>query len=184
MPSQHNNSTNSAPPASSSSSRLPYPTEVVHAIARAAMTFLCCVACLFVALFALLCVLLVRANTPEVRGACPGFWDFMLAAVFAPVAIPALYCAVACCLWVAWRPFYAGCSAVMAVACLHSALTAGENAACIEALRATSAPLPWLLYACYVKCALFTGGAVSGFTSPPPPATAASEEHSKHAFLI
>ena len=170
------------PPKAAASSRLPYPTEVVHVVARAAMTFLCCVACLFLALFALLCVLLARANTPEVRAACPGFWDFMLAAVFAPVAIPALYCAVACCLWVAWRPFYAGCSAVMAVACLHSALTAGENAACIEALRATSAPLPWLLYACYVKCALFTGGAVSGFSAGAGAggATAAADSEHKH----
>ena len=65
--------------------------------------------------------------------------------------------------WVPW--VYLGPAlAVMAVACLHTALTAGESASCVEALRASSAPLPWLLYACYVKCALFTGGAVSGFT--------------------
>ena len=163
---------NEPPPTNATkvSSRLAQPAEVIHAIAHTVLTILCCLACLFLSLFVLLCVLLARANTPEVRAACPGFWDFMLAAVFAPAAIPVLYCLVACCLWVEWRPFYAGCSTVMAVACLHTALTAGESASCVEALRATSAPLPWLLYACYVKCALFTGGAVSGFTRLTPAA--------------
>ena len=144
-----------------------------RALVCAAVGAAVCVAGVWLAAFVCLCMLLARANTPDVRGACPGLWDFMLAAVLAPLAIPCLYCVVACCLWVPWRPFYGACSLVMAVACLHMALTASESGACVEALRRTSEPLPWLLYAAFIKGGLFAAAAASsllrGVAAQPPP---------------
>jgi hypothetical protein len=156
------------------SSRLPTAQELLRILAGAAVCAVACVAAAWLTAFLCLCVLLSRANTPEVRTACPGLWDFMLAALLAPLAIPCLYCAVACCLWVPWQPFYGACSLVMAVACLHMALTASESGACVEALRRTSEPLPWLLYAAYIKGGLFAAAAVSSLLSPHNPSPAAT----------
>jgi hypothetical protein len=158
------------------SSRLPTARELVRTLTGAIVCAAVCVAAVWLAAFLGMCVLLSWANTPEVQAACPGFWDFMLASVFAPLAIPCLYCAVVCCLWVAWQPFYGACSLVMAVACLHMSLTASESGACVEALRRTSEPLPWLLYAAYIKGALFTAAAATSLMGvhPPPPSSSAS----------
>ena len=147
------------------SSRLPTGSELRTTVLHALVSAVACIVLVWLAVFVWLCVLLSRANTPEVRLACPGFWDFMLATLFAPAAIPCLYCAVACCLWVAWRPFYGACSLVMGLACLHISLVASEHAECVEALRRTSEPLPWLLYAGFIKGALFTAAAVSALVT-------------------
>jgi hypothetical protein len=149
------------------SSRLPTAGELMRGVTGALVCAAACVAVVWLAIFITLCVLLSKANTPEVRAACPGFWDFMLASVFAPVVIPCLYCALVCCLWVAWQPFYGVCSLVMAVASLHMSLTASESGACVEALRRTSEPLPWLLYAGYIKCALFGTASMAVFLGHP-----------------
>ena len=143
------------------SSRLPMPSEIMAKVARVALALICCLLMMYLFLFICLCVLLARANVPEVRSACAGFWDFMLATIFIPMAIPLLYCMIACCFWVSWQAFYGACSLVLAIACLHMSLTAGENPACVDALRRTSEPLPWLLYAGYIKGALFATGTLS-----------------------
>jgi len=129
-------------------------------VLRVAVAAACCLLLILLTLFVFLCVLLAKANVPEVHASCPGFWDFMLAALFVPLVVPLLYCTVAC-LVVPWRAFYGACCLVMGVACLHVSLAAGENGACVDALRHTTEPLPWLLYAGYVQSALFTGGALS-----------------------
>ena len=41
--------------------------------------------------FTLSCVLLAWANTPHVIHACGGFWEFMVAAVLSPVAVPTAF---------------------------------------------------------------------------------------------
>lgn len=143
------------------SSRLPTPGEIVAVLVRALVGTAICMLLAFLALFVALCVLLAKANVPAVHAACPGFWDFMLAAVFAPVAIPMLYCCLAWCAWVSWQAFSGGACLALAIACLHLSLSAAENGACVEALRATSPPLPWLLYAGFIKGALFAAGALS-----------------------
>ena len=167
LPPQHNDNNNNNDNAEPQhiSSRLPPAALFLQRITEGMFCAVVCVALAWVAAFGCLCALLARANTPDVHASCSGFWDFMLASLFAPVVIPCLYCAVACCLWIAWTPFYGACSLVMAVACLHMSLTAGENGHCVEALRRTSEPLPWLLYAGYIKGALFTAAAVSSFWS-------------------
>ena len=148
------------PPTATGSSRLPTPTEVAVAIARVALGLAACVAVAWLGLFVCLCVLLARANTPEVHAACAGFWDFMLVAVLAPVAIPCLYCVLACCV-TSWHHFSGGCALVMAIACLHSSLMAGQSPACVEALRRTSPPMPLLLFCGFGKAALFLAAALS-----------------------
>ena len=141
-------------------SRLPCPSDVAHMVIKVAMAAICCLFLIFLSLFVCLCVLLGRANVPEVHARCPGFWDFMLASLFVPMAIPFLYCTVAC-LLVPWRAFYGACCLIMGIASLHVSLAAGENGECVLALQHTTEPFPWLLYAGYIQSALFTAGALS-----------------------
>lgn len=131
---------------------------MVHApaVVRALFAVVACVLVMWFALFVALCVLLARTNTPEVRGACAGFWDCMLAATIAPVFVPLLYCALAACSMLSWRHFSAGCALVMAVVCLQASLAAAQSAACVTALRGGGS-LPLLLYAGFIKAALFAG---------------------------
>ena len=142
-------------------SRLPTSPEVISAVTRTLLVLGICLFLAWLSLFVCLCVLLSRANTPEVHAHCAGFWDCMLAATLAPVVIPLLYCMLSPCLWIAWRPYYGGSALVMAVVCIHATLTASQNPACVATLRATSEPLPLLLYAGVIKGALFVSTAMA-----------------------
>ena len=155
------------------SSRLPTSVELMRTFAH---TIVCmAIAAILVAVFVFtcLCILLSRANTPDVRSACPGYWDFMLIAILAPFCVPLLYCALACCFACEWSAFSFASSLVMGIACLQMSLSAGTNASCVEALRRTSEPLPWLIYAGYIKSALFLASAAShlahALPKPAPP---------------
>jgi hypothetical protein len=144
------------------SSRLPQTPEMMRALAHAALALGVCAVCVWLGLFVGLCVLLAYANTEAVHHACAGFWDCMLAATVAPALVPLLYCALGPCLLVGWRPFSAGCAAVMAVVSLSATLTASQSPACVDALRAPSLPL--LLYVGFIKGGLFAALAVAGVT--------------------
>ena len=145
------------PPAAHVSSRLP----VAATVLRAAAAVVLCVCALWLFFFIFICVLLARTNTPQVHEACAGFWDGMLFATLAPTLIPLLYCLLAPCLWLAWRPFSAGCALILCVVTLHLSLAAADRAECVDALRGASPPLPLLLFAGYVKSALFAAGALT-----------------------
>ena len=145
--------------------------------------FLCatCVMCLlWIALFVVVALLLSYANTPTVRNACAGFWDFMLVSMLSPIIIPLLYCLLSCCAW-PWKPFSGACMLIMGAACLHLTITSSEKASCMEAIRETTPPLPWLIYMGWLKASLYFSGAASSFVSwyhdnnnnnkPPPPPT-------------
>jgi hypothetical protein len=121
-----------------------------------------CFACmLWVACFILMSLLLHRANTMEVRVACAGFWDFMLISLLSPVLIPSIYCIFSFVMWWNWYAFSGSCMLILAVASLHMTLNASENSACVEAIRLTTKPIPWLLYAGWIKSVVYCAGAVS-----------------------
>ena len=124
----------------------------------------CLVCLLWTALFVAVALLLGYANTPDVRGACAGFWDFMLVSMLSPVIIPVLYCLLSCCSW-PWRPFSGGCMLIMGVACLHLTITCSENRECMDAIRKTTPPLPWLIYMGWIKSGLYIAGALSSLAA-------------------
>lgn len=159
---------------------LPPPPEqpqghLVRTLVGAAAGVLLCVCVLWVIGFVLICVLLARANVPDVRAACAGFWDGMLFATLAPTIVPLLYCMLAPCMWLPWRPFSGGCALVLCIVTLHLSLAAAESPACVDALRRTSfiMPLPLLLFAGFVKAGLFAAGALALMAPSSPPATIA-----------
>ena len=135
--------------------------EIARSVLRLVAEALLCVCVVWLLSFICICVLLARANTPDVHAACAGFWDGMLFATLAPTIVPLLYCMLAPCLWLAWRPFSAGCALVLCVVTLHLSLTAAEAPACVDALRRSSPPLPLLLFAGFVKSGLFAAGALT-----------------------
>ena len=120
-----------------------------------------CLICLvWVAIIVIVSLLLSYGNTPDVRNHCAGFWDFMLVSTLSPVIVPTLYCLLSCCAW-PWQPFSAGCMLILGVACLHLTVTCSENGACMDAIRSTTPPLPWLIYMGWLKSSLYLAGALS-----------------------
>ena len=135
-------------------------------ILRAAAQCVCCVltfvAVLWVAVFVLTCMLLSWANTPGVRAACAGFWDFMLVSVLSPVLIPLVYCMMTGVAGVLrWQLFSGACMLVFAISALYMTLVAAGNHACVEALRETAPPVPWLILVGWFKAAAYGAGALS-----------------------
>ena len=134
-------------------------------IGKAGLHCVLCLGCfsciLWVACFVLLSILLHRANTMEVRAACAGFWDFMLVSLLSPLLIPAAYLIFSWIMWWSWYPFSGSCMLILAVVSLHITLTSSENATCVEAIRKTSSPIPWLIYAGWLKSIIYCAGAVS-----------------------
>lgn len=132
---------------------------------RAAIHCIECISCfacmLLITCFILMSLLLHRANTMEVRTACAGFWDFMLISLLSPLLVPTIYCIFSFVLWWNWYAFSGSCMLILAIASLHMTLNASENSACVEAIRSTTNPIPWLLYAGWLKSVVYCAGAVS-----------------------
>jgi len=150
------------------SSRLPYSRDFIKAFFECICCFGFLAAALFVFFFVMVCALLAWNDTDEVRKNCPGFWEYSLVALLSPLIIPAVYCVYCCCcLFVLgfwnWYAYSGACMLVMAIAGLHMSITSAENWNCVVALKSStpSSPLPWLLYACWLKCVLFFSGAFS-----------------------
>jgi hypothetical protein len=136
------------------------PKLLVECVACAA----CLLCALWVAIIVVVSLLLSYANTPAVRTSCAGYWDFMLVSMLSPVIIPTLYCMLSCCAW-PWQPFSGGCMLILGVACLHLTVTCSENGACMDAIRSTTPPLPWLIYMGWLKASLYLAGALSAISS-------------------
>jgi hypothetical protein len=139
----------------------PATNNLARTLIGVAAGVLVCICLIWVLSFICICLLLARANTPEVHATCAGFWDGMLFATLAPTIVPLVYCLLAPCLWLAWRPFSAGCALVLCVVTLHLSLTAAEQPLCVDALRQSSPPLPLLLFAGFIKSGLFAAGALT-----------------------
>lgn len=131
---------------------------------------MCCFGCFilvfFVALFVCMCILLNTTNTENVRKACVGFWEFSLVALLSPILIPFVYGVYACCFvicfgWWNWYVYSGTCMFVMGVACLHMSIIVSQNSLCITALCESTPPVPWLLYAVWIKSVLFFSGSFS-----------------------
>ena len=156
-----NNNDDEAPPANNSSKKW---KNMQHVLIQFVFCAVCIMLMLWIALFVIVALLLSYANTPAVRNSCAGFWDFMLVSMLSPVIIPVLYCLLSCCAW-PWRPFSGACMLIMGGACLHLTITCSENVACMEAIRKTTPPLPWLIYMGWLKASLYFSGAVSSFVT-------------------
>ncbi len=121
----------------------------------------CLVCLLWITCFVLMSILLHKANTSEVRAACAGFWDFMLISLLSPVLIPSIYCIFSVVMWWNWYSFSGSCMLILAIASLHMTLNASENSTCVEAIRNTTSPVPWLLYVGWIKSVVYCAGAIS-----------------------
>jgi hypothetical protein len=142
-------------PSPHESSRLPCAPDAMRTVAQAALILVACIVTVWCVVFVGLCVLLARTNTESVRVGCAGFWDCMLVATLAPIAVPLLYCLTAPCLLMAWRPYSAACGLVLSVVCLYSSLSAAQNPTCVDALRRATPSMPLLIYVGFIKSALF-----------------------------
>ena len=119
---------------------------------------------LWVSCFVSICILLDKANIESVHSSCAGFWDFMLVSVLAPVLIPIGYCLLSCGAW-QWRSFSGVCMLILAITSLQLTLTAASNHECVDAIRNTTPPIPWLIYMGWVKAAVYGTGALSALRS-------------------
>jgi hypothetical protein len=54
---------------------------------------------------------------------------------------------------------------ILGVACLHMTITCSENNECMQAIRETTPPLPWLIYMGWIKSGLYFAGALSTATA-------------------
>lgn len=131
--------------------------DMLHCV----VCLMCLAFLLWTSCFVVMCILLHRANTLEVKTACAGFWDFMLLSLLTPILIPTMYCFFSWVMWWGWYPFSGSCMFVMGIFSLHMTLNALENAACVEAVRSTSGPVPWLIYVGMLKSVIYCAGAIS-----------------------
>jgi len=142
-----------------------------------------CVTCLLVLLwiacFVVMCILLHRANTLEVRVACPGFWDFMLISLLTPFLIPTIYCIFSFVMWWSWYPFLGSCMLIMGVMSLFITLNAMESPGCVETIRSTTTPVPWLIYVGILKTVIYCAGSLSSLCGH-----VVKNDHEKHMFII
>lgn len=130
---------------------------------------ICCVIffaiVLYIALFVCVAVILEKTNNEQVKTQCRGFWEFMIFALLSPLVIPCVY---ACggivfffvCNW-PWKLFSGACMILLGTSTLYMAMYCTENQLCTEALRASTPPVPWLLYAAYVKVIFFFSGSLT-----------------------
>ena len=168
-------------PAMKISSKRPGWKDVQNVVVEFVVCATCLMCTLWIAMFVVVALLLSYANTPAVRNSCAGFWDFMLVSMLSPVLIPVLYCMLSCCAW-PWQPFSGGCMLILGIACLHLTIACSENRECMDAIRGTTPPLPWLIYMGWLKASLYLAGAVSSLlawyhstTTTAPPRTAAGD---------
>ena len=124
-----------------------------------------CGAAVWLGSLVVICILLDKANVASVHSACAGFWDFMLVSLLAPVLIPIGYCMLSCGAW-QWRTFSGVCMLIMALTSLQLTLSAASNHECVDAIRDTTPPLPWLIYFGWVKAAMYGTGAFSALRRP------------------
>jgi len=128
--------------------------ESLTAICLEAM---CCVGFMltlfFVTLFVCLCIVLNATNNPEVKAECSGFWEFMVVALLSPITFPVMFLLVVG--RVSWSVFSGTCCLVFGIVSLHMSIAMAEKTECVEALRRSTPPVPWLLYAVWLKTILF-----------------------------
>ena len=153
--------TNPPPESFGISGKFPDMKDALHALFYCFVCFGCCTFILWICCFIIEALLLHRANNSEVRVTCPGFWDFMLISLLSPILIPLAFCIFSCMMWWSWYPFSGACMLILAIASLHITIVSSENGACIEAIRNTSPPLPWLIYIGWLKSVIYSAGSIS-----------------------
>lgn len=141
----------------------------LHDICNILKEIMCCfiafVVLIYISVFICICIILQKTNNSTVKGNCGGFWEFMIIALISPIIIPLFYFVYSCILFfifsIKWRKFYGACMFVFGVASLHMCIHVSENQLCLESLRNSTPPLPWLLYAGWVKTLFFFSGSFS-----------------------
>lgn len=124
--------------------------------------------------FGVFCWLLYEAHTPAVRSECGGFWDFMLVSLLSPLIFPLAYLLLGCGLVSSWGTFMGIAYGALGVTSLIMTINAASNGKCVEAIRATVPPEPWLLLIGWLKA---IGG---GFAATR--ALAALQRDSRYAY--
>jgi hypothetical protein len=138
------------------SSKAPPP----HVLVKAALWGMCCLCSAWMLFFSALLVLLWHSHTKAVLEECGSFWDVMLLCIMSPPLVPFLY-ASASAFGTPWHSFVGfGALALFAVS-LASGVQAASQVECVVALRASTPPLPWLLYAAWLKSVVFGSSAYS-----------------------
>jgi hypothetical protein len=111
---------------------------------------ICCWSCLY---FVAMCFLLHFTNTHLVHEVCPGLWDFVLYAFVFPMLSPILYVSLQ---WSSsFTSLTTGCSFGLSLLGAVISLKASTSPLCVETLRATTPPLPWLLFMAWMKTLFF-----------------------------
>lgn len=110
--------------------------------------------------FAAFFVILWHSHTEAVLDECGSFWDIMLLCISAPPLVPLMY-ATASAFGTQWHNFV-GCGALgLFLAALAAGVQAASSHTCTHALRASTPPLPWLLYVAWLKTIVFGSSAYS-----------------------
>jgi hypothetical protein len=111
---------------------------------------LCLVFCICLVIFGALIALLRVTDTPDVHGACPGLWDFVLIALLLPVLMRCMPQALLLSLLLFL-------TLLGTTLCVRAAL----QPLCTETLRRLTPPLPWLLIVACAKTVLSFAGSLT-----------------------
>lgn len=121
---------------------------------------------LYLALFVCVAIILDKTNNESVKTECRGFWEFMVVSLLSPVLIPISYGCFGflfffVCNWPSWKLFSGACMILMGTSTLYMAMYCTEKQSCTDALKNSTPPVPWLLYAGYVKIMFYFCGSLA-----------------------
>ena len=125
------------------------------------MCIACLACCIWLLFVAGMIVLLYHTNTPRVHEACPVLWEFVLVSLALPIISPCLYMMTS-----AWSTLSMALCLFLSLLGTLVSLNASRLSVCIETLRETTPPLPWLLLVAWAKTVFYIAGAIR---QPPPP---------------
>jgi len=127
-------------------------SHVLHGV----LCIACLCLCIWLVFLLAMSALLYFTNLPSVHEACPGLWDFVLVSLVLPVISPCLYMMTE-----AWSTLSIALCIFFSILGTVVSINASRLPLCIETLRESTPPLPWLLLVAYLKTILYISGALA-----------------------
>ena len=131
---------------------LPEKSHVLYCI----MCTTCLACCIWIFTLFGLGLLLQMTNSIEVHEACPGLWDFVLLSVLFPFISPCLYLMTQ-----SWSSLPLALLLFLAILGTTISVQSSVIPVCVETLRASTPPFPWLLFVAWIKTILYMSGSLS-----------------------
>lgn len=118
----------------------------------------CGFVCMILVAYATCFVILGMNANEAVFQECGMYWSYILASLVAPLGMPLLYCLCICNVST-WEAFVFSYTSVFAL--VGFVLNFNASKACVESMRQSTSPVPWLYFLGWTKCILYLSCSVA-----------------------